>query len=191
MSVLDEAFWDDYTDRQAETDPSPTLRQILRPYLPHIRSVLEVGCNRGDNLGCFPEAEVEGVEPNEHARLQAQARGFTVLDAIAQDLPYPDEWFDLVFTAGVLIHIPPPEFDKALAEIHRVSARYVLAVEYHADKPTPVTYRGVPEGIWKRYYAAEYMDRFPLDIIGVGDQDSLAGTPFDGSSWVLLSKSGR
>lgn len=188
-------FGDAYTDRQPPADTRPVLRTLLRPYLPELHAVLEVGCNRGDNLSAWkPEAiRVAGIEPNRRARIQAIRNGWPVMDASADELPYRAGSFDLVYTCGVLIHIPPDhgDFYMALSEIHRVSRDLILAVEYEAAEPTAAEYRGIPTGIWKRDYGAEYTSRFHLDLIGYGDSESLAGTPFDGCSWWLLRKPGR
>lgn len=183
-------FGDEYTERQARLDTKPVLRTLLHPYLTEIRSVLEVGCNRGDNLDAWTEAaRVVGIEPNRKARNQAKNRGFAVYDGEARQLPFSANRFDLVFTAGLLIHIQPAHLGRAVSEIHRVTRRLILAIEYPAFHPTSVTYRGVRDGIWKRDYGDEYQSRFPdLTLVGEGDQDSLAGTPFDGSAWWLLEK---
>src|SRR5690242_18508117 len=150
--MLDQQFWQSYTDRQPRTDAAHHLRALLSPWLSDIHSVLEVGCNRGDNLDAF-DCEVTGVEPNQYARDIARER-WHVIDAVAHNLPFPDGSFDLAYTVGVLIHVPPWQLGDSLSEIHRVSSRYVLAVEYEAPKPVPVDYRGVRAGIWKRPYGA-------------------------------------
>lgn len=159
LDVMDEEFWDKYTDRQPRTDTAAHLKELLQPWLPQIRSVLEVGCNRGDNLEAF-DGIVRGTEPNAHARRQALHAGYMVFPDRADKLKFGTASFDLVFTMGVLIHIPPEELDESLRGIHRISGRFILAVEYDAPSPIPVDYRGVRAGIWKRPYGHEYLSRF-------------------------------
>lgn len=186
MSSLDVwkgQFGDEYTERNDLGDPSPALREILSSAWGEIDSVLEVGCNVGRNLPAFVGKQRIGVEPNARARAQANRR-FTVYDAHAGALPVADGTFDLVFTAGVLIHIAPDALPAALYEIHRASRRFILAVEYEASRPEPMDYRGERAGIWKRNYGAEYMDRFPLRLIDSGS----AGEPFDGCTFWLFDK---
>lgn len=190
MSSLDvwrSDFGDEYTARNQHGDPVQALRQILAPHWQEINSVLEVGCNTGRNLAAFKGKQRLGVEPNAHARAQAN-KAYTVYDAHAGALPVPDGSFDLVFTAGVLIHIGPDELNRALYEIHRASRRFILAIEYHAERETAVEYRGHKAGIWKRNYMHCYLDRFPVTLIGHGDETSLAQTAFHGSSWQLFDK---
>ncbi len=185
--MLDQEFWTEYTKRQPETDAADRLREILQPWLPNISSVLEVGCNRGDNLPAF-DCMKRGVEPNADARQEAHNRGYLVRNATADNLPYSDHSFDLVFTAGVLIHLDRELLYKSLVEIHRVSRRYILAVEYDAPWELPVDYRGVRAGIYKRPYGERYLIWFPhLKLVGSGD----AGEAFDGCKWWMLEKSGQ
>ncbi len=179
-------FGNDYTDRHKRWD-ADALRMILRDVWGEIDSVLEVGCNRGDNLAVFTGKHRVGVEPNARARALTN-KAYTCLDGHAGALPFADGSFDIVFTAGVLIHIAPPELNRAMYEINRVSRRFILAVEYHAGEAEAVEYRGQERGIWKRNYAAEYMNRHPLRLIDEGTEDTLLGTPFEGCSWQLFDK---
>jgi hypothetical protein len=184
--MLDAQFWTDYTIRQPRTDQAKQLRRLLKPWLPDVTSVLEVGCNRGDNLEAF-SCSAYGVEPNETARGIALDRGFSVFNATAEKLPFADGAFDLVFTMGVLIHLDNSQLPAALKEIRRVSNRYILAVEYGSHVPTPVDYRGVRAGIWRRPYGFEYLHRFSdLGLIASGFAEGL-----DGCKWWMLEKSGQ
>ena len=50
--------------------------------------------------------------------------------------PSPTTPFDLVVTVGLLIHIPDDTLRRVMGELVRVSSRWVLSGEYHADEPT-------------------------------------------------------
>jgi hypothetical protein len=71
-------------------------------------------------------------------------------------LPYADGRFDLVFTSGLLIHMPPHEIALACAEIARVSSMWVAGYEYHAYLPTPIRWRGREGLLWKANYPDFY-----------------------------------
>jgi ubiquinone/menaquinone biosynthesis C-methylase UbiE len=62
-----------------------------------------------------------GVEPNQYALELARALSVKVgiLHGHSFDLPFKDGYFDLVFTAGVLIHIPLEDLPTALSEAYR------------------------------------------------------------------------
>ena len=147
--------------------------------------VLEVGCNAGHNLLALQSlgAYVRGVEPNHRARTLAEDRGLYVVDGRAEELPFEDESVDFAFTAGVLIHIHPEQLAGVLRELHRVSRKYILAVEYPALAERPIPYReGV--GCWARPYGEEYLGRFPLCLLSTG----IAPFPYEGCDWWLLEK---
>jgi ubiquinone/menaquinone biosynthesis C-methylase UbiE len=88
--------------------------------------VLEIGCGLGTDGAQFAEAGADytGVDLTE-AAVDLARRRFELFDlpgnfqtADAENLEFPDESFDLVYSHGVLHHTP--ETAKAIQEIHRV-----------------------------------------------------------------------
>lgn len=90
------------------------------------KRVLEIGVGQGTDLARFAAggAECYGVDITENhlemTRRNFQARGLTVQlrKADATQLPFDDDYFDCVYSFGVLHHIP--EIEKVLSEIERV-----------------------------------------------------------------------
>ena len=189
LRIWEGEFGKDYTDRNV-IDWRTRLRAFRQMLdgLP-IKRVLEVGCNRGHNLVCLAEllgeeSEVVGVEPNRYALKLARASSVKVgvLYGHAFDLPFKAGYFDLVFTAGVLIHIPLEYLPLALREIYRVSKRYILAIEYFAQEETAVCYRGHDNLLWKRDFLQHYRSQFPdLTLIRSGYWGPEDG--FDRTHW--------
>lgn len=141
-------FGDAYTDRN-EYDPQDRL-PIFRDILPSdVQYVLEVGCNMGNNLETLSELGLTaiGVEPNKKAAAIGRSKGRHILVTDAFHLPFADGSFDLVFTSGVLMHIP--DYKKAMEEIWSVTRKYALAIEYTGDNET-VNYHGNTDMLWKR-----------------------------------------
>jgi len=131
-----------------------------------INSILEVGCNVGNQLRLLQEIgyrNLYGIEPQEYAVEKAKSltRDINIIKGSAFDLPFKDNYFDLVFTAGVLIHINPNDIAKALQDIYRVSKRYIWGFEYYADNYTEIQYRGKSELLWKTNFAELYKKQFP------------------------------
>ncbi len=159
-----------------------------------LRRILEVGCNRGHNLVALsrllgPSAEIVGVEPNPHARSLARAESptTTILAGDAYELPFRDRSFDLVFTWGVLIHVPLHSLAGALEEIHRVSAGYILAVEYFAEHETRIPYRGHDDLLWKRDFLRHFQEQSPdLSLVRRGYWGPEQGA--DRVNWWLLTR---
>ncbi len=194
MEVWRGEFGKAYTDRNLIDwrIRLPAFRRMLDGLC--LTQVCEVGCNRGHNLLALTEllgggCGIVGVEPNPYAlraaRLSSPRVGLVSGDAFG--LPFKDGHFDLVFTSGVLIHIPPSCLAPALTEICRVSRRYILAIEYFADMDTAIPYRGHDDLLWKRDFLAHYQRQFPaLHLRQRGFWGREDG--FDDTHWWLLEK---
>jgi pseudaminic acid biosynthesis-associated methylase len=182
-------FGKQYTDRNSVDWRTvvPFLRSMVEGL--SLCRVLEVGCNRGHNLVALREIlgagpELIGVEPGPYARGLAQAAGVDARPADVFGLPFPEDSFDLVFTAGVLIHVALDDLPRALREVYRCSRRYILAVEYFSAEETVIPYRGHQNLLWKRDFLRHYQSMFPdLTLVRQGYVEE-----WDRSTWWLLEK---
>ena len=159
-------FGRDYTNRNDRDKPErvEAWRTLLGDAAP--ARALEVGCNVGWNLVYLERLgvrELYGIEPQPSAVERARHRrpGFNVLHGTAFELPFRDQFFDLVFTSGVLIHIAPESLGGALDEIARVSKRWIAAIEYDHPNEQEVPYRGHTGALWKRDHGAAWLTRHP------------------------------
>ena len=155
-----------YTDRNDVEKPEriATWRRILAGRC--IERALEVGCNIGWNLRYLRACgvgDVWGVEPQRYPIERARQRSpdLTMVPGTAFDLPFKDGWFDLSFTSGVLIHIGPAELPIALDELHRVTRRWLVVIEYDHPDEVAIDYRGHGQALWKRDHGAIIAARFP------------------------------
>jgi pseudaminic acid biosynthesis-associated methylase len=98
--------------------------------------------------------------------------------------------FDLVLCKGVLIHQHPSSLPLIYKKLARAAARDVLLCEYFSAQPVSLRYRGVAGGIWKRDFAAEFLEvcsDFVLEDYGfVYHLDFRA--QFDNFNWFLLRR---
>ena len=155
-----------YTDRNDFENPAriATWKRVLEGISP--ARVVEVGCNIGWNLSYLQRLgvpELYGIEPQRYAVERARQRSpeFNVLQGTAFELPFRDGWCELAFTSGVLIHIAPDDVPRAMDEMYRVSARYVVAIEYDAPVEQEIAYRGTTSSLWKRDHGAIWQAQFP------------------------------
>jgi pseudaminic acid biosynthesis-associated methylase len=178
IAVWTESFGREYTDRNSlssrdldvmyEQNYGVGRRKLNERFLAPISCdsrILEVGCNLANQLALLEEmgySQLHGVEIQHYALRQAQARlpGVRLVEASAFELPYPDGYFDMIFTSGVLIHIAPGDLRKAIAEIHRCASSYIWGFEYYAADVTQVRYRGHDDLLWKMDYAEFYLEQF-------------------------------
>lgn len=88
--------------------------------------VIEIGSGSGPNFPYYPDAvtELVSVEPEPNLRAKAieaadaSGRPITVVDAVADRLPFEDGRFDAAVAVLVLCSVPDQA--AALAELHRV-----------------------------------------------------------------------
>ena len=148
----------------------------------------EIGCNRGSNLRVLRRMgydDLNGVEPNESARKEAQ-KICDVYESINHVVPMLGH--DLVFTCGVLIHVPSRELKEMCEEIVDLSRKWVLAIEYFSAEPRMIEYRGTKDRLWARDFGSFYLDNFPcLEPVAYGFSWKRM-TGLDNLTWTLLRK---
>lgn len=126
---------------------------------------LEVGSNIGNQLLLLQKMgfnNLYGIEINKHAieLSKSRTKNINIIQGSAFDIPFKDAFFDLVYTAGVLIHIHPKDIVKVMKEIHRCSNKYIWGYEFYAPKYTEKAYRGYRNLFWKADFSRLYMDLF-------------------------------
>lgn len=146
----------------------------------------EIGCNAGWNLLALrflrPDGEFYGIDANKSACTEASNLGFSITNAPAIRADFYAQ-AQIVFTAGVLIHIPSDDLKEVMKSIIRASEKYVLAIEYYAPEETEVEYRGHSGKLWKRAYGKLYQG-MGLTLVESGD----GGEGFDNCTYWLLRK---
>lgn len=152
------------------------------------RSVYEVGCGAGWNLNAIEEAsphkvKLSGCEINSAAARQARYASPAHIYEGSAERGQPYGAIELVFTAGVLIHVAPERLDSLMRLIVDTSARYVLAIEYAAEAEEMIEYRGEKDRLWKRNYGALY-EVMGLKILHEGE-----AVGFDRCQYWLMEKS--
>lgn len=147
------------------------LNQRFLAEIPRTASILEVGCNLGNQLLLLHEMGFEdltGIDVQEDIVKKAQSRvpWARVTEGSALKIPFHDASFDMVFTSGLLIHIAPQDLPVAMNEIYRCARSWIWGFEYHSPQMTEVLYRGHSELLWKADYARLYTETFPdLELV--------------------------
>lgn len=127
--------------------------------------VLEVGSNIGNQLLCLQEAgfkNLYGIELQSYAveLSKSRTKGVNIIQGSAFDIPFRDDFFDLVFTSGLLIHIAPDDINAVLDEIYRCTKQYIWCFEYYSDEYTQINYRGQAGLLWKTNFSKLFLKRF-------------------------------
>lgn len=124
----------------------PHIAEVVRFEQWAEQEVLEAGCGIATDGARFARAGARytAVDPSPTAldlarrRFELEGLPGRFEHASATDLPFDDESFDLVYSHGVVHHIPDDE--RAVSELHRVlrSGGTALVMLYHRDS---VNYR--------------------------------------------------
>lgn len=181
------AYWVDEYQRRRRQDPLYGLQEIV--LISAIEKaapgrVLEYGCGVGRHLSYLndvPGIEIYGVDQSptmlgglktwagpewifEHTRL-IQPTGA---------IPFDDKFFDLSYTAEVLIHVRPEDLESRLKELIRVSRRAILHLEPPEDY---ILYAEAHDGCWHHDLQAAYAH--------LGIKTVTAGRPIDAQALVI------
>lgn len=139
------------------------MENELLKNIPKSSRILEVGCNIGNQLFHLQSlgfTNLYGIEIQDRAVEYSKNRikGVNIIKGNALDIPFKDNYFDLVFTNGVLIHISPDNIKSAIKEISRVSNKYIMGLEYYAPTYQEIIYRGEKNLLWKTDFKQLYLD---------------------------------
>jgi len=190
-------FGNDYIARNRDialVDSNRALFDKILSRTQGVTSAIEFGANIGNNLHAildlYPKTELHSVEINATAAAEIQAWGGATVE-VASLLDFePTRQWDLSFTKGVLIHLPPDALPGIYDKLVAASARYVMVCEYYSPTPVEVTYRGHEHALFKRDFAGEILDAHPeLRLVDYGftyHRDPVH--PLDDSTWFLMEK---
>ena len=139
-----------------------------------VEKILEVGCNRGHNLKAISycgQYDLYGIDINPYSILIArEMKEINFANGNIFDILYKDNYFDLVMTVGVLIHIDPHDLKNAIKELLRVSSKYYLMMEYNYEfeEFEKIEYRD-SVGLWRGNFKQLVLDNFDVEIILEGE----------------------
>ncbi len=136
-------YWHDKTLAQIEsywTSPPANKRskwfaEFLQPYAINCETIMEVGFFSGRNLHWIQEAydhlTILGIDINplavEYAKAKLDCASLYHWDLHNIDnLPFHT---DIVFTSGVMIHVPPEAIHKTMVNLATKAKKYIMCLE--------------------------------------------------------------
>lgn len=176
-------FWEsnfgkDYTDRNSRNDKDwdefylknwgITKIEMNKQFIDNLSrdvKILEVGCNSGMQLAGLQRMGFKnlfGIELQPYAVEKAKeyTKNINIINASGFDIPFKDNYFDIVCTNVVLIHIAPEQHSLIMDEIYRCSKKYIWGFEYFENEITEINYRGHSDYLWKADYADIFLKRY-------------------------------
>ena len=144
-----------------------TVAHIVDVYsLSNDSKILDIGCAKGymmyDLSLLIPEAEIKGVDISQYAKDHAiEPMKENIVVSNANNLPFPDDYFDLVIAINTLHNLPLIDCKQAFREINRVTKNnsFVMNDAWKDDKGkramlkwnlTALTYMSCDE--WKKLF---------------------------------------
>lgn len=177
--VWDSSFGANYTDRNElglqtfdeiyREEFGITRSEMNKLFLEHLNlkdeRILEVGCNVGEKLQFLQNDgynNLYGIDIQWYAieKAKENRKGINLVQGSAFDMPFKNNYFELVYTSVMLIHISPDDINKVLDEVYRCSDKYIWGFEYYSPQYEEIHYRGNNDLCWKADYAQLYLDRF-------------------------------
>ncbi len=143
-----EASWatiEDYHEHRALERQDATAHQMSRWFAETVLlplaakgSILEVGCGAGRNLKALrdadPDVSLSGFDISPAAIANAKHHVPTAdlkVGSLYDLSQHADGSFDVVFSGGVMMHVPHDEVEATIREMHRLARRAVVHFELH------------------------------------------------------------
>ena len=116
------------------------IKKLVKTYnLPENAKVLDIGCGKGfflyDFLKYKPKSEVYGIDISRYAINNAKEEVKNkIVCGNATNLPWEDNFFDLVISITTLHNLYAQDLEKALMEMERVGKNKYLCVESYRNE---------------------------------------------------------
>jgi SAM-dependent methyltransferase len=111
-----------------------STRTLVEKYVTPGSRILDVGVGLGRVIGPLPQYERYGIDISLDYLKHTRGMEIAVAYALAEDMPYPDAYFDAVVSCDVLEHVQG--YDAAVQQILRVlkpGGHLILRVPYRED----------------------------------------------------------
>ena len=108
--------------------------QAVQNAIPKNKTGIEIGI--GSGLFALPLGIKEGIEPSIQMRKRARDRNLKVIDAVAENLPYPDESWDFALMVTTICFVD--DIVKSFQEASRVLKKNGHLIIGFVDKNSPI-----------------------------------------------------
>ncbi len=142
-----------------EKQTGTTVENIFKKFFDQIdrnSTIIELGCNVGLNLSVLSKMgfkNLTGIEINETAYSIAKENNPNVnfINSSIEDFNSTNT-YDLVYTAGVLIHIHPDTLPLIIKKMDNLSKKFIFGFEYFSENLVEIKYRNNLKTCWKQNF---------------------------------------
>jgi SAM-dependent methyltransferase len=166
-----------YFERTNRIDPTPILTPLLRHLQPGA-SVLDIGCGSGRDLKWFKARGFDATGLERSPSLAVLASDHSSCPVAMIDLfDYnPPSHYDCILLIGTLVHLPKPEFPKAMRKVLRMlKAGGIMYVSMKAWGGSEKGEDGRVFQLWSDSELRREFGRAGLDVLEHSRSRSLLG----------------
>lgn len=123
-----------FIDDETWTEFEQSTIDLTLPLVTQETKILDVGVGLGNILSKLPKCKKYGADISLEYLVMCQKKDISVCKAKAENLPYRDNFFDIVIATDILEHVL--DLNTVTSELHRVmkpSASLVVRVPYKED----------------------------------------------------------
>ena len=118
--------------------------KILRKFGYNPKRVLDLGCGTGEaeEILCGYFDEIIGIDSSEGMIDEAKRKSIPNCEfkqADVRELPFPDKYFDLVFSFCLFHHLPVNQWQVAMEEAVRVGKQSAILLIFEHNPKNPIT----------------------------------------------------
>ena len=159
LKELDELYLHNYGISRSKLNS-----EFLGP-LDRSSRILEIGCNIGNQLKLLQVMgfrDLWGIDILDEAIDVAKqnTNKINIIKSSAFDIPFKDNFFDIVYTSGVLIHIHPRKLDLVIDRMFHLTRKYIWCFEYYSETNVELEYRGKKGLLWKNDFLKLFTEKF-------------------------------
>lgn len=116
-----------------ESDVQGKIAKVIEIIPDDVQSILDVGCGNGAITNALGKTyKVTGVDRSENALKLVKTRK---IQASADNIPFKDNSFDMVFSSELLEHLDEKTFSGTIAEFKRLSKKYIFITVPNNENP--------------------------------------------------------
>ena len=162
-------YWE--RNRKRRMPGHPVIAAFVGPKIDYIKKyakfsedtkVLDVGCGNGF-LGYYFSKFCNVTELDYSKYMLLMNPLEKLIQANAENLPFNDNTFDVVFSSALLHHVQSPE--KFLREYKRVSKKFVVIIEPNRNNPLMFIFSMMVKEEWKALrFSLRYLENLLKDV---------------------------
>lgn len=116
-----------------ESNLKDKISRVVELIPEDVKSIVDIGCGNGVITNVLGQQyDVTAVDRSDHALSMVKTKK---IKASADDIPLPDQSFDMVFSSELLEHLEDQVFNDTIGEFKRLSKKYVFITVPNDENP--------------------------------------------------------